>query len=87
MWGGTSSDKSVLAIAPHGSHAFYTTDISSIHATHQSSYMLGKHISDVEAIGHDHVEETKGYEHTVKVMSAIMEPMRHERPEKTHYHF
>ena len=25
--------------------------------------------------------------HTVKVMSAIMEPMRHERPEKTHYHF
>ena len=27
------------------------------------------------------------YEQTVIVMRAIMEPMRHERPEKTHYHF
>ena len=38
--------------------------------------------------GLDHVEETMGYEHAVKGMSALMEAMRHERPEKTpQYHF
>ena len=35
-------------------------------------------ISDVEAIGHDHVEETMGYEHTVEGMSTLLEAMRHE---------
>ena len=32
-----------------------------------------KHISDVEAIGHDHVEETMGYEH--EGMSALIDAM------------
>ena len=35
-------------------------------------------ISDVEAIGHDHVEETMGYVLTVEGMSTLLEAMRHE---------
>ena len=55
---------------------------------HISPVTCEKHISDMEATGHDHVEETMGYEHAVEGMSALMEAMRHERPEKTsHYHF
>ena len=47
-------------ICPHGPRASYSTDISPIHATH----------SPVTCVfGHDHVEETMGYEHTVEVMS------------------
>ena len=49
----------------------------------QFSYMREKHISVIEAYGHDHVEETMGYEHTVEGMSALL---GHERSEKTYYH-
>ena len=49
--------------------------------------MCEKYISDVEAFGYDHVEETMGYEHTVEVMRALLDVMRHEKPEKTHNHF
>ena len=35
-------------------------------------------LSDVEAIGHDHAEETMGYEHTVEGRSILLEAMRHE---------
>ena len=38
-------------------------------------------------MGYDHVEENMGYEHIVVVMSALLETMRHERPEKKYNHF
>ena len=44
----------------HSSRDSYPTDTSPIHAPH---------ISDMEAFGHDHVEKTTGYEHTVEGMS------------------
>ena len=51
-------------ICPHA------TDISPIHARHSPvTCMHEKHISDMESFGHDHLEETMGYEHTVEGMS------------------
>ena len=48
--------------------------------------MCEEYVSDMEAIGYDHVEETVGYEHTVEVMSALLEAMRHDIPQKTCNH-
>ena len=58
--------------------------VSSTCNTHQPS-TYNKVCVGGGSIGHDHVEETIGYEHIVEVMSALLETMR---PEKTpHYHF
>ena len=56
------SDKSIVAFAPMAP----VLPTQSNTSTHQSSYMREKHISDMEAFRHDHVEEAMGYEHTVE---------------------
>ena len=67
-----SSDKSLTAIA---SMALVLPTLL------KTCYMCDKYISDVETIVYDQVEETMGYEHKVEVMSALLEAMRHEKPE------
>ena len=65
-------------------HATPSTPVQ--YMKHTSLVTCQKHISDVEAIGHDHVEDMSI--HLVEGRSALMDAMRHERPEKTpHYHF
>ena len=73
------SDRSVGAIAPTALKP--PTPLTSVQCmlnTSPVTCVKNTLISDMEAVGHDHVEETMRYEHTVEGMSTLLEGMRHE---------
>ena len=73
------SDRSVGAISPTAPMLLTPlTPVQCMQNTSPVTCMKNTFISDVEAIGHDHAEETMGYEHTVEGMSILLEAMRHE---------